>query len=173
MEIHNNPYFQVLQNNDFYEIRFPANHTIIIPVLNLDSVVMIRAKRPILGKSIIEFPAGNIDTNESAEECAKRELGEETGIIITDKSRFVKLPEMNPLPARTKNLIIPYFIKINQNEYNSKKQHDNEVSEVFTVKIDEVYKMINNGSLFVSSHIAAFFIYTIHENKLLYKPDYI
>ena len=74
MEIHNNPYFQVLKNNDFYEIRFPANHTIIIPVLNLDSVVMIRAKRPILGKSIIEFPAGNIDTNESAEELISKFL---------------------------------------------------------------------------------------------------
>lgn len=35
--------------------------------------------RPPIGKITIEVPAGLVDANESAEECALRELYEETG----------------------------------------------------------------------------------------------
>ena len=112
MELHNNPYFAVLLNNNYYEIKFPNHPTIILPILNNAEIVMIKAIRPILGKEIIEFPAGNIDKNETYEDCAIRELKEETGIIIQDKNRLIKLQEINPMPARTTTLSKPYFINL-------------------------------------------------------------
>ncbi|XP_073802019.1 ADP-sugar pyrophosphatase isoform X1 [Danio rerio] len=47
--------------------------------LHKDCVVMVKQFRPPMGCNTLEFPAGLIDENESAETAALRELKEETG----------------------------------------------------------------------------------------------
>lgn len=42
---------------------------------------MERQFRPPAGRVVIEFPAGLVDPNETLEECALRELREETGYV--------------------------------------------------------------------------------------------
>lgn len=50
----------------------------IVPVID-DAVIMVRQFRMAIGKEILEIPAGKIDPGEKPEECARRELEEETG----------------------------------------------------------------------------------------------
>lgn len=51
-----------------------------------DKVVLVRQYRYSLDDYIYEFPAGLVDSNESFQEAAIRELREETGLILTPLS---------------------------------------------------------------------------------------
>lgn len=56
----------------------------IITILNKESgpeLLLQKQYRPPIDKVVIEVPAGLIDPNESVEECAVRELKEETGYV--------------------------------------------------------------------------------------------
>ncbi len=50
----------------------------LIPVLQ-DEVILIRQSRVAVGKVLFEIPAGTLESEESPERCAARELVEETG----------------------------------------------------------------------------------------------
>ena len=51
----------------------------VVPVLDDDRLVMERQYRYPLGRVMLEFPAGKRDAAEPAQQCAQRELAEETG----------------------------------------------------------------------------------------------
>jgi ADP-ribose pyrophosphatase len=51
----------------------------IVPLLPNGDAVLERQYRHPLGRSFIEFPAGKVDPGESLQQCAERELLEETG----------------------------------------------------------------------------------------------
>jgi len=52
---------------------------VILPVLDDGRVVLIRNLRRTVGKTLWELPAGTLEEGEPPEECAARELEEETG----------------------------------------------------------------------------------------------
>ncbi|MGB5809585.1 MAG: NUDIX hydrolase [Polyangiales bacterium] len=52
---------------------------VILPVLDDGRVVLIRNVRRTVGKTLWELPAGTLEPNEAPEDCAARELEEETG----------------------------------------------------------------------------------------------
>lgn len=52
---------------------------VILPVLDADHVVLLRNKRWVVGETLWEVPAGTREAGEPVEECARRELAEETG----------------------------------------------------------------------------------------------
>jgi ADP-ribose pyrophosphatase len=51
----------------------------IIPFVTDDEIIMVKQYRYALGHTTLEIPAGKVDPGESPEDCAKRELLEETG----------------------------------------------------------------------------------------------
>jgi len=51
----------------------------VIPYVTDDEIIMVKQYRYALGQETLEIPAGKLDRGESPEECAKRELLEETG----------------------------------------------------------------------------------------------
>ncbi|KYO65801.1 NUDIX hydrolase [Thermovenabulum gondwanense] len=51
----------------------------IVPVNEKNEVIMVRQFRKAVDKVLLEIPAGKIEKNEDVEECAQRELMEETG----------------------------------------------------------------------------------------------
>jgi ADP-ribose pyrophosphatase len=52
---------------------------VVLPLLDADTIVMIRNFRPSVGATLLELPAGTLEADEPAEACAGRELIEETG----------------------------------------------------------------------------------------------
>ena len=51
----------------------------ILPLLTRSNILLIRQYRHAVGRTIWEIPAGTMEKGESPEECARRELEEETG----------------------------------------------------------------------------------------------
>ena len=100
IEVYRNPYFSVEHDRDYFSLTFPTPRVVIVPTIANDRLLMVMAKRPIIGRSALEFPAGGANVGESLESCAVRELREETGVRITDTSRLVELPSIYPMPAR-------------------------------------------------------------------------
>jgi ADP-ribose pyrophosphatase len=59
----------------------PGNAVVILPINKKNEVVFVKQYREVIGKTVLELPAGMIDNGEKAIDAAKRELEEETGII--------------------------------------------------------------------------------------------
>lgn len=51
----------------------------VIPYVTDDEIIMVKQFRYALGRETLEIPAGKVDPGEKPEECARRELLEETG----------------------------------------------------------------------------------------------
>lgn len=52
---------------------------VILPVIDAEHIVLLRNFRFTIGETLWEVPAGTLEPNEPIEECARRELKEETG----------------------------------------------------------------------------------------------
>lgn len=76
-------------------IRHPGAAAI-VPLLEENTVLLLRQYRHAVGGWIWEIPAGTLDPQESVEACARRELTEETGYTARN---FEKLGEITPLPG--------------------------------------------------------------------------
>lgn len=58
---------------------FHPGAVVILPLLGDGNVVLLRNHRFVIGETLWELPAGTVELSEPLEECAKRELAEETG----------------------------------------------------------------------------------------------
>ncbi|KAI1068439.1 hypothetical protein LB507_004309 [Fusarium sp. FIESC RH6] len=104
------------------------------------SIVLQKQYRPPVDKVVIEVPAGLIDENETPEECAIRELKEETGYVgtVTETS-----PMMfnDPGFCNTNLQMVHVSVDMNLKENQEPKPEleDGEFIETFTVKLSELW----------------------------------
>lgn len=75
---------------------------IIVPFLDRQRLLMIRQYRYPIGKVLLEFPAGHVDSEEDPLDTAERELDEETG-YVAKKIEYVY--HYHPSVSRTKQLV--------------------------------------------------------------------
>ena len=68
----------------------------ILPLLDPERVCLLRNRRPNVGDTLIEIPAGTLEPGEAPEHAAPRELAEETGY---QAARWRKLVEFFPSPG--------------------------------------------------------------------------
>jgi ADP-ribose pyrophosphatase len=68
----------------------------ILPLLDPARVCLVRNRRPVVGETLLEIPAGTLEPPEPPEEAAVRELAEETGYRA---GRWRKLGEFYPSPG--------------------------------------------------------------------------
>jgi len=68
----------------------------IIPLVDAQHVCLVHNRRPIVGQTLFEIPAGTLETGESPEVAAVRELEEETGYRA---GCWQKLTEFIPSPG--------------------------------------------------------------------------
>lgn len=68
----------------------------ILPVLDRERICLVRNRRPIVGETLLEIPAGTLEPGEAPEAAAVRELAEETGYRA---ERWRKLTAFIPSPG--------------------------------------------------------------------------
>jgi ADP-ribose pyrophosphatase len=169
MIAHQNPYFSVDLNDDYYSLSFPTEQVVVLPVVDEHHILFIKAIRPVFEDPVIELPAGTVDKGETIEVAALREFSEETGVKINNIDRLVKMPSINNMPSRTNNLLNVFKINISMAEYNDRVDHDSEVSETFLMTNNNIVNNINKGHFFTSPFIAICLLYIINSKDLYYK----
>jgi len=93
-----------LPNGHAVELSF-VDHpgsTAVVPLLDAKHVLLLRQYRHPVGAYLYEIPAGTLEPGESFEECARRELIEETGYAANE---MVLLAKTHILPAYSNELI--------------------------------------------------------------------
>ena len=69
-----------------------------------------------------EFPCGMFEKGEDCLDAAVREVEEETGFKIVDKSKIVKLGQVNPNPAFMTNTMHYFYVDLDKVKYVKTKQ---------------------------------------------------
>ncbi|RPF55705.1 NUDIX domain-containing protein [Aquisalibacillus elongatus] len=126
----------------------------IIAVTEADKIVMVEQYRKALEKSIIEIPAGKLESGEQPEVTARRELEEETG-YQAESLDFVVSYYTSPGFA---NEIIYVFEARGLNEVENKLDgDDDEFVELIEVSIEEALELIRSQRIHDAKTIHAIY----------------
>jgi ADP-ribose pyrophosphatase len=143
----------VLPNGKTIHISY-INHpgaVIVAPLVDENSVVLMRQFRPAIGRYIYELPAGTIDLPEKPMTCAKRELIEETGYRA---KKFTKLGSIYPVPGYSNEVI--HIFKAEGLSLGDACPEEYEVIDVKIVSKNQVKRLFQQGKLMDAKSIATF-----------------
>lgn len=134
-----------------------SDWVVVIPVDEDGRFILVKQFRAGTESLTFEFPGGAVNTGETHEKAAQRELLEETGSLAQELEHIGTIA---PNPAFMKNSAYVYFAKgckvtstLNLDPF--------EDIEVIKVGQDELQEMIKNGSINHSIVVAAFAIYML------------
>lgn len=122
----------------------------IVPMLDDRKVVLVSQYRHAVGKTLMEIPAGTLHPDERPEDCALRELREETGYIA---GRLEKLLSLYLAPGYSTELI-HLFLAEDLRPAKSEKDED-EFIELAVVPLDEAVVKILEGEIQDAKTVAA------------------
>lgn len=140
--------------------------------LHKDCVVMVKQFRPPMGCNTLEFPAGLIDENESAETAALRELKEETGY----KGEVVGVTPVTCLDPGLSNCSTKIvMVHINgddiENINPTQQLGDGEFVEVILLPLDEfqqkIDELLQKEKIVVDCKV---YIYAMGMSQAFFKP---
>lgn len=143
----------VLPNGKTIHISF-IHHpgaVIVAPLLDSNTVILLRQFRPALGRYIYELPAGTIDDHERPLVCAKRELMEETGFSA---KKFKKLGEIYPVPGYSTEVI--HIFKAEELKAGGANPEEYEVIDIKPTSKSEIKRLFKQGKLMDAKSICVF-----------------
>ena len=147
-------WFNLLEKNTYFAIEYKTPQIIILPIVDNNNILMVKAKRPVLGSSTWELPAGASEEGESMREGASRELLEETGIKIMQLGRFRELPTLIVSPNRMPMFPHVFQVDVSMAEYQTRLDHDEEIEKISLFSFPEIKNMIILGDIFISLPIS-------------------
>lgn len=130
----------------------------ILPVdLARNEIVLIRQFRlgghMALGKgAMVELPAGRVDAHETAEQAARRECYEETGVY---PGRLQPLFDIMPAPALSDECMRLYVACVDATKVDKRTGDREEDIETITIPIETALEMLSRGELHNSAVIIA------------------
>ncbi|OHF04020.1 ADP-ribose pyrophosphatase [Colletotrichum orchidophilum] len=119
----------------------------IVAVLKKDAgpeLLLQRQFRPAVGKICIELPAGLLDENETVEQCAIRELAEETGYVGTIKpDSHRSRPKLFGAPGFSNSCSVMVHVDIDMqadgNRNPKPRLEEGEFIECFSLPLNQLY----------------------------------
>ena len=143
-------WFDLLENDTYFTIEYKTPQIIILPIVHHEFILMVKAKRPVIGASTWELPAGASEKGESMRQGASRELLEETGIHVKRLDRFEELPSLVVSPNRMPMFPHIFQVNLSMEEYQKRVAHDEEIEVVSLISFSEIKQMIIDGEIFIS-----------------------
>lgn len=128
--------------------------SVILPVLEDGSIVMIRNYRFAVDEHLLELPAGTLDDEEDPQICAARELTEETGYTA---GTLEKLGQYYTIPGTADEILHAYLATDLAAGPQQLETYENITVEVFSQK--QVRQMIADGTIHDAKTIVALTLY--------------
>ena len=138
--------------------------TVILPLLDKNTILLLKQYRPSIRKWIYEIPAGTLEPNEAPYECAARELEEETGY---NAGLLVKMFEMYTAPGYSTEKLHS-FLALNLQSGAAYLDQDEEIS-VEKTSLDKALQMISTNEICDGKTIATILYYTKFGDKSSYR----
>ncbi|MGB9729786.1 MAG: NUDIX hydrolase [Thermoprotei archaeon] len=152
---------EIISENGFGYIKEIVEHpgaVAILAFLDDNTILMVKQYRRAVDKILLELPAGTLKIGETPEQCAARELEEETGY----KARKIEKLGAFYLAPGYSNEILHVFIAKELEKSQQKLEIDEDI-RVEKIGIKELLTMINNGEIKDAKTIASIFLFL---NKL-------
>jgi ADP-ribose pyrophosphatase len=133
-----------LPNGLQHEVEFVHHNgsAVIVPVLDSGELIMLRQYRPVLGKWIIEFPAGTVEEGETPLQTATRELREETGYDAEDIRELISFI---PSPGISDEIMHVFLARGLRPSRSDPEAY--EVIDVIKIRLTEALEILNLGQL--------------------------
>ena len=157
--LHENPWYSVRNRGGFFTVENRLRQVVVLPVVNQDSIAMVRVKRPVINDTPLELPAGALEKDEDAATGAARELLEETGIKVPNLDRFISMAPISVSSTRNPNLSYIFKVDISEKEYVNRQPHDDEIYSVERFAINDLAKKMASGEIYVSLTLAVLGIF--------------
>ncbi len=127
---------------------------VILPLLDENTVVMIRNERIAVKQTLWELPAGTLEKNETPPQTAARELVEETGYA---SSKITPLTEFYTSPGISNEIMYTFLAK----DLQPSEQHldDSEKIIVEPLSWNAILKMMKSGIIKDGKTLAALLYY--------------
>ncbi|RAH47659.1 MutT/nudix family protein, partial [Aspergillus brunneoviolaceus CBS 621.78] len=116
----------------------------IVTILNKETgpeLLLQKQYRPPIDKVVIEVPAGLIDAGETVEECAVRELKEETGYVgVAEQTSSVMFNDPGFCNTNLNMVHVRVDMSLPENQNPKPELEDNEFIECFTVPLSTLFE---------------------------------
>ena len=125
----------------------------IVPMLDSKTVLLIRQYRPAVGESLLEIPAGTLESGEHRDACAARELEEEIGYQAAE----MRLMFSQYLAPGYSSEVLHAYIGTNLRKTQTHFDVDEDI-EIVPVRVEDIEPMILDGRIKDSKSIAALLV---------------
>jgi len=115
---------------------------VIVPFFDDNTVAFVRQYRHPAGRSLLEFPAGGLDNDESPEQGAARELEEEVGVTATS---ITKIAEFYVSPGFLTEKMHVYLAT--GLTHTAQNLDEDEVIEIERVEFGQALDMAKSGEI--------------------------
>ena len=153
-----------LQTPDGRETKFDivehGGSVIIIPINKKGDLLFVRQYRHAAGRDLLELPAGTRDGDEPFEECAAREIREETGM---EAGSLVKVGSFFLAPGYSTEFM-EVFLASDLKE-NPLEADDDEFLQLEEIPIRKAFEMAEQGDMPDAKTLAALFLARPHLEK--------
>lgn len=120
-----------------------------VPMIDPETVILVRQDRQAAGAALLEIPAGTLDPNETVEACAHRELAEE---INYKAGQMIKLCSFFTAPGYTTEKIHA-FLALDLSPCEGHADED-EFLEIVRMPLAKAIEMIFTGEIEDAKSIA-------------------
>jgi ADP-ribose pyrophosphatase len=156
----------LLKTPDHHETKLEivehAGSVVILPLDKAGNLLFVRQYRTAAGRDLLELPAGTRNGNEPFEECAAREIREETGM---EAGNLQKLGEFYLAPGYSTEYMAA-FLATGLKE-NPLQADEDEFLEVKKIPWKQAMDMAQRGEMQDAKSLAALFLARSHLEKYL------
>lgn len=124
----------------------------VVAITKQKEVVLVRQYKHGVEEITLEFPAGRIESGDTPEQTAIRELQEETGIVI-EENQLEPLIELWTEPSKSSVRVHGFLVREVEVSQNQQLEHTENI-EVVLVPVAEVDELLKSGKIHASDTVA-------------------